>query len=93
MLARRLVVLTFIAAFVFGLNPASSGAAADLPVVRVAKSQAVGINFMPLELGEAAGIWQQVGIKLEISVLRGDAQVQQAETSGDIDIGLGSGPD
>jgi NitT/TauT family transport system substrate-binding protein len=92
MLARRLAVLTCIVAFVLNLTPASSGAAADLPVVRVAKSQAVGINFMPLELGEAAGIWQQVGIKLEISVLRGDAQVQQAETSGDIDIGLGSGP-
>lgn len=68
------------------------GISADLPVVRVAKSSAVSIPFMPIEVGEAAGIWQQVGIKIEVSALRGDAQMQQALTTGDIDIGLGSGP-
>jgi NitT/TauT family transport system substrate-binding protein len=66
--------------------------AADLPILRVAKSSAVGIGFLPIEIGDAAGIWQKVGIKLDVSALRGDGQVQQALTAGDIDIGLGSGP-
>jgi NitT/TauT family transport system substrate-binding protein len=78
-------------AFVLNALPGATGAA-DLPVVRVAKSSAVGIPFMPLDIGEAAGIWQQVGIKIEVSALRGDSQMQQALTTGDIDIGLGSGP-
>jgi ABC-type nitrate/sulfonate/bicarbonate transport system substrate-binding protein len=80
------------AALVLGLTPIASTVAADLPVVRIAKASAVGISFMPLEIGEAAGIWQRAGIKLEVSALRGDGQVQQALTTGDIDMGLGSGP-
>jgi ABC-type nitrate/sulfonate/bicarbonate transport system substrate-binding protein len=89
---RRLASIAVVAAFFLSLDPATRGSAADLPVVRVAKAQAIGIPFMPIEIGEQAGIWQQVGIKVEVSALRGDGQVQQALTAGDVDIGLGSGP-
>jgi NitT/TauT family transport system substrate-binding protein len=89
---RRLLSIAVAAAFVLTLNPAARGSAADLPVVRVAKAQAIGIPFMPIEIGEQAGIWQQAGIKIEMSALRGDGQVQQALTAGNVDIGLGSGP-
>jgi ABC-type nitrate/sulfonate/bicarbonate transport system substrate-binding protein len=89
---RRLASIAVVAAFAVSLNPSAPGGAADLPVVRVAKAQAIGIPFMPLEIGQQAGIWQQVGIKIEVSALRGDGQVQQALTAGDIDMGLGSGP-
>jgi len=66
--------------------------AADLPVVRVGKAQAISATFLPLDIGEAAGIWKQAGIALEIENLRGDVQVQQGLTAGSIDVGLGSGP-
>jgi ABC-type nitrate/sulfonate/bicarbonate transport system substrate-binding protein len=65
---------------------------ADLPVVRVGKAQAISATFLPLDIGEAAGIWQRTGIALEIENLRGDAQVQQGLAAGSIDVGLGSGP-
>jgi ABC-type nitrate/sulfonate/bicarbonate transport system substrate-binding protein len=66
--------------------------AADLPLVRVGKAQAISATFLPLDIGDAAGIWRQVGIALEIENLRGDVQVQQGLTAGSIDVGLGSGP-
>jgi NitT/TauT family transport system substrate-binding protein len=66
--------------------------AEDLPVVRVGKAQAISATFLPLEIGQSAGLWQQAGIALEIANLRGDVQVQQGLTSGSIDVGLGSGP-
>ena len=66
--------------------------AADLPVVRVGKAQAISATFLPLDIGEAAGIWQKAGIALEIENLRGDVQVQQGLAAGNIDVGLGSGP-
>jgi ABC-type nitrate/sulfonate/bicarbonate transport system substrate-binding protein len=66
--------------------------AADLPVVRVGKAQAISATFLPLDIGEAAGIWQKAGIALEIENLRGDVQVQQGLAAGSIDVGLGSGP-
>jgi NitT/TauT family transport system substrate-binding protein len=65
---------------------------ADLPIVRVGKAQAISATFLPLDIGEAAGIWKQVGIALEIENLRGDVQVQQGLTAASIDVGLGSGP-
>lgn len=89
---RRVSLIAVVAAFVLSLGPPVSGNAADLPVVRVGKSQAIGVPFMPLMIGDVAGIWEQVGIKLDVSALRGDGQVQQALTAGDIDMAVGSGP-
>jgi NitT/TauT family transport system substrate-binding protein len=65
---------------------------ADLPVVRVGKAQALSATFLPLEIGQSAGLYARAGVALEISNLRGDVQVQQGLTSGSIDVGLGSGP-
>jgi ABC-type nitrate/sulfonate/bicarbonate transport system substrate-binding protein len=71
---RRVSLIAVVAAFVLSLGPPVSGNAADLPVVRVGKSQAIGVPFMPLMIGDVAGIWEQVGIKLDVSALRGDGQ-------------------
>jgi hypothetical protein len=59
---RRVSLIAVVAAFVLSLGPPVSGNAADLPVVRVGKSQAIGVPFMPLMIGDVAGIWEQVGI-------------------------------
>jgi ABC-type nitrate/sulfonate/bicarbonate transport system substrate-binding protein len=86
---------SFLAAGAAGaLAAAVPGAArgADLPLVRVGKAQAISATFLPLDIGEAAGIWRKAGIALEIENLRGDVQVQQGLAAGSIDIGLGSGP-
>lgn len=87
----RALLLAAAAALVISLIPNRSSAV-DLPTVRVGKAQAVAIVFIPIEVGEAAGIWQKAGIQLDVSSLRGDGQVQQALTADSIDIGLGSGP-
>jgi ABC-type nitrate/sulfonate/bicarbonate transport system substrate-binding protein len=89
---RRAALLALAAVLVLGIAAPVRLGAADLPTVRVGKAQAVALVFIPIEVGEAAGIWKDVGIQLETSSLRGDGQVQQALTGGNIDIGLGSGP-
>jgi NitT/TauT family transport system substrate-binding protein len=73
-------------------TPLNRTAAADIPVIRVGKAQAVAIAFLPIDIGQSLGIWDRLGIKVEPSSLRGDAQVQQAMTAGSVDLGLGSGP-
>jgi ABC-type nitrate/sulfonate/bicarbonate transport system substrate-binding protein len=90
-LTRKSVIVGGAAAAVAAMLPRTARAA-DLPVVRVGKAQAISATFLPLEIGQSAGIWQQVGIALDISNLRGDVQVQQGLTANSIDIGLGSGP-
>jgi NitT/TauT family transport system substrate-binding protein len=90
-LTRKSVIVGGAAAAVAATLP-SAARAADLPVVRVGKAQAISATFLPLEIGQSAGIWQQAGITLDISNLRGDVQVQQGLTANSIDIGLGSGP-
>jgi ABC-type nitrate/sulfonate/bicarbonate transport system substrate-binding protein len=64
--------------------------AADLPTIRVGAGQ-LAASFIPIYLGDQAGIWQQAGIKLDFSALRGEAQLQQAMAAGNVDIGLGGG--
>jgi NitT/TauT family transport system substrate-binding protein len=88
---RRSFMATTAAAIV-GISLVPTPARADLPLVRVGTAQAVSLAFLPIQIGEAAGIWKQVGIQVQSTALRGDAQVQQALAANDIDIGLGSGP-
>jgi NitT/TauT family transport system substrate-binding protein len=90
--ARRALALALCLAALVLAVPRVAARAADLDTVRVGKAQAISLAFLPLEIGEMAGIWPQVGIKLDIAALRGDPQVQQALTSDSIDVGLGSGP-
>lgn len=69
---------------------AGTASAADSLVV--GRASATALTFIPLELGERAGIWKRNGIDLKIVSFGGDAQLQQALTAGTVSIGLGSGP-
>jgi NitT/TauT family transport system substrate-binding protein len=57
----------------------------------VGKSSGTAFTFVPLEIGEKAGIWAKNGIALDIIALKGGSQMQQALITGAIEIGLGSG--
>ncbi len=60
--------------------------------VSAGKSVGTAWAFLPLEIGLEEGIFAKYGIDEEISVLTGDAKLQQALTSDSISFGLGSGP-
>ena len=60
--------------------------------LRVGLSSQACFCFVPLPVGEAAGIWARHGLKIQQFALQGDAQLQQGLAAGSIDIGLGSGP-
>ncbi|MBI3707715.1 MAG: ABC transporter substrate-binding protein [Proteobacteria bacterium] len=86
---KRLVTATAAAAAVVAL---ASGAASALDKVRVGKAVPTSFAFSTLEVGVDARIWESVGLELEISAFRGDAQLQQGMAAGSTDFGLGSGP-
>lgn len=65
---------------------------ATLDEIHVGRAVSTSFPFAALEVGENAHIWEQVGLKLDISSFKGDAQLQDALTAGQIDFGLGSGP-
>ena len=69
----------------------ASGGAQAADKIRAAKP-ANTWTFIPLDVGIAHGIFAKYDIELEISVLGGDAKVQQALAADSLDIGLGSGP-
>ena len=60
--------------------------------LRVGKSIGSSFPFSGADLAKAKGIFAADGIDAEISVFRGDGQMQQALAAGVIDIGFGSGP-
>ena len=60
--------------------------------LRVGKSIGSSFPFSGADLAKAKGIFAADGIDAEISVFRGDGQLQQALAAGVIDIGFGSGP-
>ena len=60
--------------------------------LRIGKSVGTSFPFTGADLGLAKGMFASEGIEAEISVFRGDGQMQQAMAAGAIDIGLGSGP-
>jgi NitT/TauT family transport system substrate-binding protein len=74
----------------FALLGASAVSANEL--VRVGKAQGAAWMFLPVDVGVAEGYFAKQGLDIEISVLGGDAKVQQALAAGSIDFGLGSGP-
>ena len=51
----------------------------------------VALIFNILDVGQAAGIWQQVGIDPKGIQFDGEAPLDKAFASGDIDMGLGTG--
>lgn len=76
------------------LADAGTGAAQSpqLTIVRAGKATNTSYPFAVLEVGVDAHIWESVGLQLDISAFKGDAGLQEALTSGSIDVGLGSGP-
>ena len=72
------------------LTLASTADAADK--VKAGTAVAGVFTFTPLDIGMEKGIFQKQGIEVEISAMRGDAQLQQGMTAGSLDVALGSGP-
>lgn len=60
--------------------------------MRVGRAIITAYAFSVFEIGEYAKTWDAVGLKLDIASFKGDAQVQQAFTAGQLDIALGGGP-
>lgn len=71
---------------------ASQAAFASTQKLRIGKSIGSSFPFSGADYGKAKGVFAEAGIDAEISVFRGDGQMQQALAAGAIDIGLGSGP-
>ncbi|MGH7091084.1 MAG: ABC transporter substrate-binding protein [Stellaceae bacterium] len=67
-----------------------SGRAAD--AVRIGKAQGPVWAFLPADVGIKHGLFAKYGIDASITVLAGDAKVQQALAADSIDFGLGGGP-
>lgn len=87
----RLVValLAIVLVTAGGGRPASS---AGPDVVKLGRAIATAFVFTVPEIGADAHIWQTVGIQLQVSSFNGDGKLQEALTSGGVDVGLGSGP-
>lgn len=60
--------------------------------LHVGKAVFSSFPFATLDVGMDAGIWKSLNLDIQDSDFKGDAQVQQAFTAGNVDIGLGSGP-
>ena len=84
---------TGLAAAFFWLAVAYAPAAQAQTQVRVGQPQAGTFQFVPLQVGIAAGIFRQHGIDVEVSSFSGGPRVQQAIAADSIDIGFGSGPE
>jgi ABC-type nitrate/sulfonate/bicarbonate transport system substrate-binding protein len=61
--------------------------------LHVGKAVPNAFTFVPVDIGDGAGIFKKHAIKVEISSFGGDAKLVQAIAAGDIDIGIGGGPD
>jgi ABC-type nitrate/sulfonate/bicarbonate transport system substrate-binding protein len=84
----------FSAAAFGGLGAAMVGASAQAATrLRVGKAIAVSIAFAPVDIGVQRGVFQTLGLNLEITNFNGGAKMDQAIVAGAVDIGLGSGPD
>lgn len=66
--------------------------AANAETLRVGKAGAEAFSFVPVDVGQKAGIFKKHGLDLTISAFGGDAKLQQAMAADGIDIGLGGGP-
>lgn len=62
-------------------------------ILRVGKANSTSFVFALVDAGVQAGLFEKHGVTLEISSFQGGPRVQQALAGGNIDIGLGSGPD
>lgn len=89
-LTQRCIFAALAAALVF--VSAVPATAAPLDTVRVGRASPESFLFALLDVGVDAHIWDKVGLKLEMSAFKSDAQQQEAFTAGELDFGFGSGP-
>jgi ABC-type nitrate/sulfonate/bicarbonate transport system substrate-binding protein len=61
-------------------------------VIHVGRAVSTAFAFAALEVGVDAKIWDKVGLKLDISSFKGDADIQRGMTAGQLDFALGGGP-
>lgn len=73
------------------LAAGAAGTATAADKIRILKSAAVCICFLPADLGNELGTWKKYGIEVEIGSAGGEAKVQQAMVSDSVDVALGSG--
>jgi NitT/TauT family transport system substrate-binding protein len=59
--------------------------------IRFAKAFPTVFQFTPVEVGIEKGIFEQLGLDVEVQGFNGDAKLQQAFAAGAVDIGIGSG--
>jgi NitT/TauT family transport system substrate-binding protein len=78
-------------AMLLAIGAAWAGGAFAADRIRVAKSVANPLAFTPVDVGIATGIWAKHGLDVEVSVFAGDARLQPAFVSGDVDFGLAAG--
>lgn len=61
--------------------------------VTIGESASFNWSALPIEVGRVQGIWQKYGFDdVKPVAFGGDAKLQQALTSGDVEFGLGGGP-
>jgi NitT/TauT family transport system substrate-binding protein len=87
-ISRRQIV-PLVAGSAFALTAGRAFAADRL---RIGKAIGSSFPFAGADLGKKKGFFAAENIDAEISVFRGDGQLQQALAAGAVDIGLGSGP-
>jgi len=91
-ISRREILALSACGVVFASRPPALAAPEQLRTVRVGKAIISSFPFAGIELGVKQGIWKSVGLTVEISVFRGDGQLQQALAAGSVDFGFGAGP-
>jgi NitT/TauT family transport system substrate-binding protein len=70
-----------------------SGNAIAQDKIRVGKAMAGAYQFIPVEVGLRAGLFQKQGIEVESISFAGSVKLQQALTSDSVEIGLSGGTD
>jgi ABC-type nitrate/sulfonate/bicarbonate transport system substrate-binding protein len=89
---RVFISLLFLVTGVTTVTASAQQPAAVKDKIRVGKAIAEHFAFIPMEVGVELGIWEKVGLEVEIAAFGGDARMQQALIAASIDFGLGSGP-
>src|SRR6185437_7892150 len=85
-ISRREILALSACGVVFASRPPALAAPEQLRTVRVGKAIISSFPFAGIELGVKQGIWKSVGLTVEISVFRGDGQLQQALAAGSVDF-------
>jgi ABC-type nitrate/sulfonate/bicarbonate transport system substrate-binding protein len=89
-IVRGLAAILGITVMLAGSTRSAQTATPD--TIRVGRAIVTAFPFATFEVGNDAHIWDKVNLKLDISSFKGDAQLQDAMTAGQIDFGLGGGP-